>query len=194
MRRQACAHQVGWDQAVQLPHRLCHDPFGAVGGEADQFVKHDPCQGASGKRIECHQRVADIAHDRGAAGQGFGDGGFDAAHDLGGLRIGTLPPRRDDTANPADEIGRRIDLIPKVGQLEMGVGVHHAREDRHVAEVELALGVAGRGTPVGDDPPAIDRHPPIPDGRLADRDEPPRAVANQWEMTRSCLPERLRAG
>ena len=72
MRRQACAHQVGWDQAVQLPHRICHDPFSAVSGEADQFVKHDPRQSASGKRIERYQRVADIAHDRSAAGQGFG--------------------------------------------------------------------------------------------------------------------------
>ena len=107
----------------------------------------------------------------------------------GRCRLAATTPRIHVTKSPD---GRN--LIAKVGQLEVRVRVHQARQNRHVTEVALALVTAGGRTPQRDDPAAIDRHPAVPDRRLGDRHEPPRAIADQWEMTRSCLPARLRAG
>ena len=185
---------VGGHERIELPGGLGHHAVGTLGGKPDQLVEHDRRQRTAGQRRKCHQRVADVADDRGAAGKRFGNRRLDAAHDLGRLRIRTLAPRRDDLANPADEIGGRRHLVAKVRQLEVRVRVDQPRKDGHVAEFDLALRVARTGPAERNDPPAIDRHPAVPDGRLADRHEPPRTVADQWEMTRRRLPDWLRAG
>ena len=78
--------------------------------------------------------------------------------------------------------------------------VDEPRQDGDAAEIDRPHAVPRVGPDaralgaVRDDAAAVDRDPAVANRRAADRQDPGRVVSNQWEMTRSCFPARLRAG
>src|SRR5262249_44019470 len=113
-------------------------------------------------------------------------------HNLPRLRVGALTLRRNHLANPRHERRGRGHLIAEVRELQMRVRVDEAGQDHHVPEIQIAPPTPRPRPPERDDAAAVDRHPPVSNGRPADRKHPGGAVANQ--SSRSVLPLRLRAG
>ena len=81
-------------------------------------------------------------------------------------------------------------------QLMRGVNVrvHEAGHHRRIVKIDLASVVGRRAAADGGHAAAVHCHATIANRPAADRQHPSRAVTDQCEITRSCLPARLRAG
>lgn len=85
------------------------------------------------------------------------------------------------------------------GKLEMGMRVDEAGENGNVAEVDdFDIAVqAGAGVILSGagnlDAAAVHQHPAIAHGLRCDREDPPRAIEDQWPVSRAFFSAALRA-
>ena len=66
------------DQRIELTARLIDEAVGIGRVEPNQLVEHDAGERAARQRLECHERVADVSDERGAAANRLSDALFDA--------------------------------------------------------------------------------------------------------------------
>src|SRR5262249_28463485 len=136
---------------------------------------------------------------RGTASDRLGDAGFDASQNLRRLWVLVGKPRGQNAPDPRDERRPGWNTAAQMRELEVRVRVDEPWENRHLAEVDVAASsglpiVALRPGPEAGHAFVVDRDPPVTNRRLADGQHPRGVITDQFGMTRSCLPARLRAG
>ena len=206
MRRKGRADTFGRHERVDLPARVLDERVRIGRVEANQLVEDDRRERLrdSGPKVTSVLLMSPRTAVPAAAASSIARS---TASRISGVGIGALPPSGKHAANPGCKGRSRRDLVAQIRQLEVRVRVDQPGHDGHIAAAKIDVALARLPArpdprrPIDGDAAAIDRHPPVTNRRLADRQDPRGVITNHplrndasFRFPAGASPAVLRAG